>query len=213
MAFVSDMFDQLRDLLNDASDTQVPFVTKKLYLNRALYRLWPGIYRVVSTTINLVQGTYDYSLAAAVMDGNILSVEVSTESAGSEFKRYDAYDILPGDEDLAGVFRVVVHPGDGYIIRIKYAAPVPQIAAANYTAAQSETWTGPDRAIGLAPLYAMGHLVMRKLDDRQDTNRYSTTQALNGVTDQDIMAAGQTWFAQFELELEAMSRPMPPARD
>lgn len=213
MAFVSEMVDQLRDLLNDPTDTQVTFATKKLYLNRGIQRLWPSIYRVVSTTIPLVLNVYDYSLAAAVMDGLILSVEVSTVPSGAEFERFNAYDVIPGDEDLAGVLRITRHPGDAYIIRIKYVAALPTISAASYAAAQSETWLGPDRAIGLPPLYAMGHLVARKLDDRQDTDRYSTTQALNGVTDQDLMAGSQMWFAQFELELESQSRPLPPARD
>jgi hypothetical protein len=213
MAFVSELFDQLRDQLNDATDTQVPFATKKLYLNRGIHRLWPGIYRLVSTTIPLVQAVYDYSLAAAVADGHIVSVEVSTVTAGTEFRRFTDYDIIPGDEDLAGVFRVVRHPGDGFIVRIKYVAAIPTIAAASYAAAQSETWTGPDRAMGLPVAYAMGLITSRKIDDRQDTNRYSTTQALNGVTDQDLMAASQMWFAQFELELESQSRPLPPARD
>jgi len=213
MATTSEMFDQLRDLLTDPTDTQVSFATKKLYLNRGIQRLWPKVYRVASTTINLVAATYDYSLATSVMDGYILSVEVSTVTAGTEFRRFDNYDIVTGDEDLAGVFRLGLHPGDGFIVRIKYAAPLANIAAVDYAAAQAETWVGPDRAIGLPVLYAMGLIAGRKLDDRQDATIYSTTQALNGVTDQDLMAASQMWFAQFELELEAVSRPMPPARD
>lgn len=214
MAFVSELFDQMRDLTGDATDTQIPFATKKLYLNRGIARMFPMVWRAVSTTITLVDDQYDYSLAAAVMDGYILSVELSTEAAGTEFIRFTQFDIIPGDEDLAGVFRLTsLHPGDGWIVRIRYAAPVALITAANYTAAQSETWTGPDRAIGLPVLWAMGMAAARRLDDRQDHSRYSTTQALNGVTDLDIMSASQMWFGQFEAELIDIQRPLPIAKD
>lgn len=214
MAFVSDMFDQLRDLLNDASDTQVPFATKKLYLNRGISRMWPVVWQVSTETITLVDAQYDYSLAAGAIDGIILSVEITTEENGTEFVRWDEYDVVPGDHDTAGVFRITAyHPGADYDIRIKYAAPVALISAASYVAAQAEAWVGPERAIGLPVLYAMGMIAARKLDDRQDTYRYSTTQATNGVTDQDIMGSAQMWFAMFEAELELIRRPLPPARD
>lgn len=208
------MFDQLRDLLNDTSDTQVPFATKKLYLNRGIARLWPRVWQAASTTITLVNEQYDYTMPAAVYDGAILSVEITTEENGTEFVRWDEYDVLPGDFDTAGVFRITArHPGADFDIRITYAKPPGLIAAASYVAAQAETWTGPDRAIGLPVLYALGMVTARKLDDRQDTLRYSTTQATNGVTDQDLMGASQMWFAQFEAELEQLHHMMPPARD
>ena len=118
--------------------------------------------------------------------------------------------------ETAGV-RLVVDPNstefNGYDVRIRYSAPPVAIAAASYAAAGSETWTGPDRAIGIPVYYAAALCAMRKLDTRQDTNRYSTTQAQNGVTDQDIMAASQMWMGQFELELSDFDRPLPPARD
>ena len=215
MAFVSELFDQLRDILNDTGDTQVPFATKKLYLNRAIAQLWPSVWRLATTTITIVTGTYDYSLPVAAADGHIIAVEL--EQVDGSFRRFDDYDIIAGDEDLAGVFRLTVSPDGvdllGYDIRIRYAAPVSFIAAASYAAAGSEVWTGPDRAMGLPPLYAAAMCAMRKIDDRQDTNRYSTTQAQNGVTDQDMMSAGQLWMGQFELELAKFDRPLPIARD
>ena len=215
MAFVSELFDQLRDLLNDATDTQVPFATKKLYLNRGIARMWPKVWRLVSTTITVTTGAYDYALPAAAADGMVVAVEL--EQLDGSFLRFDDYDIIAGDEDLAGVFRLTVNPDSvdllGMDIRIRYAAPVSLIAAASYAAAGSETWTGPDRAMGIPVHYAAALIAMRKVDDRQNTNRYSTTQAQNGVTDQDIMAAGQLWMGQFELELAEFDRPLPPARD
>jgi hypothetical protein len=215
MAFVSELFDQLRDLLNDATDTQIPYATKKLYLNRGIARMWPKVYRLATTTITILTLTYDYALPVGAADGLIVSVEL--ERLDGSFVRFDDYDIMAGDEDLAGVFRLTANPDSvdllGYDIRIKYAAPVSLIAAASYAAAGSETWTGPDRAMGIPVHYAAALIAMRKIDDRQDTLRYSTTQAENGVTDQDIMSASQLWMGQFELELAEFERPLPPARD
>lgn len=213
MAFVSDMFDQLRDLLNDPTDTQVPFTTKKLYLNRGIARMWPSVYFISTDTVALTAGTYDYGLTTLVSGGHLLSVEVNSIVDALRYSRLDRYDVVPGDEDLGGRIVLLDNPVTGTSLRIKYAAPIAQIAAASYAASQSETFVGPDRAIGLPVLYAMGMIAMRKLDDRQDTDRYSTTQAENGVTDQDIMGSAQTWFGQFELELETMGRVLPPARD
>lgn len=212
--FVSEMYDQLRDLLNDSDDSSVAFATKKLYLNRGIARLWPVVWQVATETITLVDDQYDYTMPSEALEGMVLSVEVTTEENGTEFVRYDDYDILYGDFNTDGTFRLTsVHPGADFDIRIQYAVAPALLVGATYAALQAETWTGPDRAIGLPVLYAMGMLTIRKLDDRQDTLRYSTTQATNGVTDQDIMGAAQMWFAQFEAELESFRRPMPPSRD
>jgi hypothetical protein len=215
MAFVSDLFDQLRDLLNDASDTQVPFGTKKLYLNRGISRMYPRVGKLTSdTSLTVVDATYEYMLPTGAADGLVVSVEIETDVGSNQFTRFDRYDIIPGDEDLtAKLILLAPLPEIGRDLRIRYFGPIPQIAAASYAAAGSETWTGPDRAIGLPALYAMGMLTVRKLDDRQDTLRYSTTQATNGVTDTEIMGAAQMWFGQFEAELAEMERPLPPARD
>lgn len=215
MAFVSELFDQLRDLLNDASDNQVSYANKKLWLNRGIQMLWPGVYRVVvDTSITVVDQVWDYTLPAAVADGMILSVEAETEVGSNRFVRYEDYDIIDGDEDQAGVFRFSgVLPLEGIDLRIRYAAPIPIISAANYAAAGSETWSGPDRARHVPVFYAAAMIAARKIDDRQDHTRYTTTDALNGVTDQDIMSAFQMWMGQFELELDKLSRPHPIVRD
>lgn len=215
MAFVSELFDTLRDLTGDSADSQTPFATKKLYLNRGIARMWPAVWRVQTTTITVLADTYDYALPVAAADGHILTVEL--EQDDGSYTRFGRWDTFTGDEDTAGVFSLTASPNAsdllGYDIRIRYAAPVPLIAAASYTASESETWTGPDRAIGLPCHYAMSLITARKADDRQDTNRYSTTQATNGVQDQDIMALSQMWMGQFELELAQFDRPLPPARD
>lgn len=215
MAFVSEMVDQLRDLLNDATDSQVSYENKKLWLNRGIRMLWPSIYRVVvDSSITTSDLVYDYTLPAAVADGVILSVEIETEVGGGRFIRFEDYDLIEGDEDQAGVFRFTsALPLSGTDVRIRYAAPIPVIAAASYAAAGSEAWTGPDRALNLPVFYAMAMIAGRKIDERQDHTRYSTTQAINSITDQDIMAAYQMWMGQFELELDKWSRPLPIVRD
>lgn len=214
MAFVSELFDQFRDLIGDTADTQISFATKKIWLNRGIARLWPRVGRFVSdTSLAIVADQYEYDLPAGLAEGMLLSVEIETENA-DEYQRMDRYDVIPGDEDLGWKLVILAPlPDEDKKIRVRYFAPIAAIAASTYVAAQSESWVGPDRAMGLPVLYAMGMSAARKLDDRQDTLRYSTTQALNGVTDQDIMGASQMWFGQFEVELADMERPLPPARD
>lgn len=213
MAFTSEMFDQLRVLLNDPTDAQVPFATKKLYLNRGIAMLWPRVYVTATANVSLTSGVYEYTATPDMMDGFIISLEINSLSDTSRYIRFDAYDLIPGDEDLAGKFVLPFSPSTGTTVRVRYVTAIPKIAAASYAASQAETWLAPDRAINLPVFYAMGMIASSKIDDRQDTLRYSTTQALNGVDDRDIMAAGQLWFGQFELEVESMNRPLPPARD
>ena len=216
MAFVSQMIDQLRDLLNDATDTQVPYATKKLYLNLGIARLWPHVWYLDEFSVDLSSSEVDYNLDADVSRGRIVSVEYvpATPSGGEGAYRLSDYDLIPGDEAELGYIRIPFKPGNSAdFIRLKVALPIPFISAANYAASQAETWLGPTRALGLPVLYAMGMIAARKLDDRQDTNRYSTTRAINGVTDSGIIQASQVWFSQFEIELEAMTELLPPARD
>lgn len=214
MAFVSDMFDQLRDLLNDVADTQVSYATKKLYLNRGISRLWPRIWRIAESTVTLTADTQVYALASATYsEFGILSVEYADTGAVDDYVRFDDYDVIESDEDVAGYLRLSINPPTGATLRIRYLKPVSLIVAASYAAAQSEVWLGPDRAMNLPVLYALGMIAARRIDDRQDYSRYSTTQALNGVTDTDIMQASQFWFGQFELEIADMERVMPVAKD
>lgn len=218
MAYVSEMVDQLRALLNDdSSDTQVSFATKKLYLNRGILRMWPDIYRIVEDVSEVIPDTAtatEFEVSVAMSGGHIVSVEVETGDATGDYVRWNDYDLIVGDEDKAAIIRLTgTAPEAGAKVRIRYAAAVPVIAAASYAAAGSESWSGPDAAIGLPVLYAMGMITAGKVDDRQNTLRYSTMQALNGVTDNDIMSASQMWFGMFEEELLRLGRPLPVARD
>jgi len=214
MAYVSELFDELRDFLTDPADTQVTYALKRLYLNRGIARMWPRIFRLQSVSITVASGTYDYALPVGAADGLITSVELES---GSGYSRFVLYDIMDGDEDTAGVFRLTTSPDAasllGNDIRVKYAAPVSMISSATYAAAQSEAWTGPDRMMHLPVLYAMSLITLRRLDDRLDHTRYTTTQAMNGVSDSDIMQTAAYWMGQFETELVDMERPLPIARD
>lgn len=213
MAFVSELFDTVRDLTNDATDAQVTFALKKLYLNNGISRLWPNVWSVKTLTQALTLDTYEYSAPVGLVDGHLISVELNSVEDPLVFRRFGGYDIIAGDEDIAGFIVLSSNPRTGTSLRLRYAAPVTQIAAASYAAAQSEVWTGPDRAMGIPVHYAMSMITARKADDRQDTLRYSTTQAANGVTDNDIMSLSQMWMGQFELELSAFDRPLPIAKD
>jgi hypothetical protein len=216
MAFVSELFDQMRDLLNDASDTQVPFATKKLFLNRGIARMWPKVWRIVSITFQTADDTLDYTITVPwsnASDYHVLSVELTDPDSGLR-SRFDDYDIIQGDEDLSAIFRFTSsYPPELGDVYIRVATAVPYITAASYAAAQSETWVGPDRTMSIPVWYAMSLATIRKLDDRQDTNRYSTMVAENGVTDNDIISASQTYMGQFELELAEADVPLPIARD
>jgi hypothetical protein len=215
MAFVSEMVDQLRALLNDPADAQVSFLNKKLYLNRGIARLWPHIWRSVSITITPTAATtFDYTITvpwSAAAEYKVLSVEVA-DSDGNR-TRFADYDIIPGDEDLTAIFRFASIPPAAGTVYLRVASAIPLIAAASYAAAGSETWTGPDRALYLPVLYAMSMVSGAKVDDRQDHTRYSTTQAMNGITEADLQSTMSMWMGQFELELLEQSRPYPPARD
>lgn len=216
MAYVSEMVDQVRDMLSDPDDLQVSIGVKRMYLNRGIAMLWPTIHRfVTATVIPVVADQFDYALPVAVADGMIISVEISSIAAGTQFERFNEYDIISGDEDLAGVLRIAIDTVafTGYTLRITYAAPIPAIVGTTYTAMETEVWTGPDRALHLPVLYCLAMASMRKIDDRQDHTRISTTQMQNGTTDNDIMSSSQMWMSQFELELEKQGRPLPPARD
>jgi hypothetical protein len=212
VAFVSELFDQLRDILDDTGDTQVSFATKKLYLNRGIARLWPAVWRLAVTTVAFLEAEIVDS-PLTISDGRVVMVEYSYDSDADNYVLTDGYDIRPGDEDYEQYFYPTFVPAEGSQFRITYAAPIPMISAASYAAAGSETWTGPDRAIGLPVLYAAGMIALRRVDNRQDHTRYSTTQAINGVTDADIMESGRMWLGQFELELDRIERPLPIARD
>lgn len=212
MATVSECFDQLRDLLNDPADTQVAFGTKRLYLNRGIAALWPRVWRVATTSLALAPATYEYTLPTAVTGGHLLSAEVSTTD-GDGWQRLAYYDILPGDEDQAGLFVLPWEPETGQSVRLRYAARVPTISAATYAAAQAETWLGPDEAVGAPVLYAMGMLSVRRMEDFLDATRQPPANESRDVRESSVLATSRFWMDQFEAQVDALARPLPVAED
>lgn len=208
MAFTSEMFDQLRDFLTDPTDSQVDFSTKKLYLNRGVARLWPKVFRIVDAgSIPVVAGQYEYTLPTAMNHGHVLTVELESGNATGLFYTLGHYEVIPATDALPARLKIGgTLPAVGSLIRVRYGAPIARIAAASYAASGSETWVGPEEAIGLPVVYAMGLISLRKLDDRLDHSRYSTTQAANGVQETDLMSASQVWFNQFDLELAELGK-------
>lgn len=208
MAYTQEMFDQLRDFLTDPTDNQVDFATKKLYLNRGIARLWPKVFRVLDAgTIAVVSNTYEYNLPTTMNHGHVLTVEIESGSGTGLFHTVAHYEVIPATESAPAKLKIGgTLPAAGALIRVRYAAPVPRIAAASYAGAAAETWAGPEEAIGLPVVYAMGLISLRRLDDRLDHSRYSTTQALNGVDEQDLLSSAQLWFGQFDIELNELGK-------
>ena len=101
----------------------------------------------------------------------------------------------------------------GAKLRITTADRVTPFVAANYTASQTVLFTGPAGTEELPILYAMGLATARALDDRMDYQRYAVTQQNSPVQPNDIMQVSQFWFAQFELLLDRLQMPFPPARN
>lgn len=215
MSFAGDMIDDLRDRLNDAADTQVPFATKLRFLNRGQAAMFPKVFKMVrDSSLVLVSNQFEYTLPAGVGTGKVLTIEVESASASNRYTPANRYDIIPSLTAPTLVFFDLTLPAAaGARIRITTADRMDPFVAANYAASQSVTYTGPSGTEELPVLYAMGLATARTLDDRMDYTRYSSTQQNNSVDPNDIMQVSQFWFAQFELLLDRLIMPFPVARN
>lgn len=204
MTTCAEMLADLNDRINDAGNTQVPEATKIRYLNHGLRATWPRLYKVVrdATTV-LVADTYEYTIPTAVgNNGKILRVEL--EHTDGRYRHLTNYEIAPHL-----TLPVLVATGTipdtyaGQNVRITAAVPLTQFAATG------DTYDGPLGTEELPVLYAFGIVMGRRLEDRLDHRRYSTTAAVNGVDTDEIMGASQFAFAQFELLLDRFAMPFP----
>ncbi len=206
------MIDDLRDRLNDAGDTQVPFNTKLRFLNRGQAAMWPRVFKTVrDMTLTLIANQFEYTFPAGVGTGKVLTVEVETDPTSNRFTHLVRYDIIPSLTAPTLVITDTQLPAPaGANIRITTADRMDVFVAANYAASQAVTYTGPSGTEELPVLYAMGLATARVLDDRMDYTRYSATQVNGSVDPNDIMQVSQFWFAQFELLLDRLQMPFPP---
>lgn len=214
MSSAGDMIDDLRDRLNDAGDTQVPFSTKLRFLNRGQAAMFPRVFKMVrDLTLVLQADVYEYTFPAGVGTDKVLTVEVETTASSSRYVPLSRYDIIPSLTVPTLVLLDVALPAPvGSSIRITTADRLDPFVAANYTASQAVVYTGPDGTEELPVLYAMGLATARALDDRMDYTRYSATQVNGAVDPNDIMQVSQFWFAQFELLLDRLQMPFPVSR-
>lgn len=204
MATLLTMLDDLRDRLNDSGDSQVSKPTKIRYLNHGIRATWPRLYRTVrDSTIEIVAATYEYPIPAAVgNNGKMLRVEHETGDATNRFVETYDYTIIPGLTDPILQFDLNLPPV-GARVRITAAKPLTELVN------DGDTYDGPSQTDELPVLYAMGLSLTRRLDDRIDHRRLSTTTGTNQVGPDEIMTAGQFNFAQFELLLERHAMPLP----
>jgi len=205
VATAQNFIDDLNDRLNDAGDAMASEGTKIKWLNIGLRAMYPTIYKTSrDATITIVSNTWEYNIPALV-GSNTKIIRIERESAAASGRYVDLYDadVVPGLTDPIIVFRGVELPEVGSKVRITSAKPLTEFTVA------ASVYDGPTGTEELPVLYAMGIALSRRLEDRVDHRRYSTTVAQNGVGTNDIMDASQFWFAQFELLLERKAMPLP----
>lgn len=207
MATLLNMLDDMRDRLNDSTDTQVAKLTKVRYINHGIRATWPRLYRTTrDTSVVLVANTFEYAVPAAVGNNTkLLRLEVESDVASGRYAELYDYLIVPGLTDPVLQFTGLDLPGPaGARVRITAANPLTELVA------DVDVYDGPAQTDELPVLYAMGLALTRRLDDRIDHRRLSTTAGTNQVGPDEIMTAGQFNFAQFELLLERFAMPVPP---
>jgi hypothetical protein len=206
MATMADLLADLNDRLNDVGNTQAPEATKIRWINRGVAAMWPRIYRTISDTSVVVDSlTYEYALPATFNEAEVYRVEVEDGVATNRFLELDGFgfDIVPGIGARTLQLPYPTLLTDGARIRISATAPLSQMPAVG------STFDGRAIHEELPVWYALGIAESRRLDDRVDHRRYSTTVAQNGVDINEVMNASQFCFAQFETLLERMAMAPP----
>ena len=206
MATCQNMLDDLNDRLNDPSNIQVPAATKIRYLNHGLRASWPKLYRTVrdASTV-LATNTFEYAIPSAVgNNGKFLRVEVESGAGTARYLPLFDFEIIPGLTDPILMLEGTSLPSAvGAKLRFTAAKPLTEFTNG------ASVYDGPLGTEELPVLYAMGLALSRRLDDRIDHRRFSTTANGNAVGPDEIMTASQFNFAQFELLLERFAMPLP----
>lgn len=200
MSTLRDLLDDLNDRLGDANDAAgVGLATKTRWINHGISAMWPRIYVDVTTTIPLVDDTYEYALGSTFDRAEIVRVEA--ENTRGRF--YTIGDWVLDSRDGRVLNFTVLPQAGGQDIRVSGIKPVGSLSLV------TDEYDGPAGTEELPVLYAMGISAGRIVDPRLDYTRYSTVAAQNGVDINEIMNASQFWFAQFELLLDRLGMPWP----
>ncbi len=127
MPTLQQLYTELRDHLNDASDAKWTLARKKAFINRALEQWWRlGGYRVCTDeSLATVANQVEYALPAAVPSAQAITA-VAVEQGNGEPYAAPVWDAL----DNAGAVTLLLRerPSDaGKKIRIVYRAPFPAL--------------------------------------------------------------------------------------
>jgi hypothetical protein len=214
----SEMVDQLRDLLDDSSDTQMSYLRKRHYLNAGMRAMWPRIHRIATDiTTTFTDDDYEYTIPAAVRGGRMLTIEKSKSDDTDFFYMmdYDDYEIKHGVGG-ANIIVLKFDPGDIWgatgIMRFTAALPLTDFSAATYATAGSEAYTGPDYSAEGPVLYAMSRITIIPLDQRMDFGRLSVQQQNRAATPGEHLAVSAYWLDEFERRVDEWRMPLPVAR-
>lgn len=207
--YLATLIDQFRELLDDETDTQVPFTRKVRFINRGQSAMFPSIYTLTSSVIETADDDYEYNLTIAAQ-GKIISVEIESEEDSGLYGRFTDYDIIPASHGTP-ILKLHRDPAGALNIRVVAAVPLTPFASANYAAAGSEAYTGPEYTLELPVLYGMSHASIATLDQRLDYGRYSVQNQNNAATPVDLMGAATYWMDLFRERLAAHAMPLPSA--
>lgn len=205
MATQQDLIDDLADRLNDAAHSQVTLARKQHYLNLGIRATWPSLYTTArDSTLTVVAGQTEYNVPASVgSNTRIFRVEVESGVATNYYTGLTNYEVIPDITSPILALTTPISLTAGARFRITAAKRIPDLV--NTT----DVYLGPAGTEELPVLYAMGVAMARRVDDRVDYKRMSTTQGSNSVETGDLMDASQFWFAQFEILLDRFAMPMP----
>ena len=204
MTTAATLLADLNDRINDVSNAQVTEATKILYLNDGMRAMWPKIYRTVQDVSQvLAVDDYEYTIPTASDYGHVVRVDVESGIATniySPLQDYEIYNLMAGK-----VIRLKSVPAPyGARFRVTSVVPLTDFATS------ASVYDGPPNTLELPVWYALGIVASRRVEDRLDHKRYSTTASNNGVDPQEMMNVSQFAFAQFEMLLDRFQMPLLP---
>lgn len=203
MTLASDMLADLNDRINDVANTQIPEANKLRYLNSGIRAMWPKIYRTVQdSTLVLTVDQTEYVAPPAFNYGYLVRVDFEHGVGTNDYLILDNFEV--NNLGTSKIIRVKWRPGEyGAKFRLTGVVPVTEFATT------SSTYDGPPQTVELPVWYATGLAASRRMDDRMDYKRYSTTTAQNGVDLREITDGSLFAFQQFELLLDRLQMTLP----